>query len=207
METLQNTDLKRIIDQSLNKAISYQAYRDLVEELVETKLNTGNNITEALVNYTMLNDRRMKRWDKTVKVSEVVKQEVSNLKINQTWLVITESWCGDAAHVMPVMNKVAELNSGIDFKVVLRDENDDLMNRFLTNGGKSIPKLIIIDNDSNEVLNTYGPRPSTATKLVTDYKAKHGSLTPEFKEDLQRWYNKDKGQTAIKDLVNILKAS
>jgi len=207
METLQNTDLKRIIDQSLNKAISYQAYRDLVEELVETKLNTGNNITEALVNYTMLNDRRMKRWDKTVKVSEVVKQEVSNLKINQTWLVITESWCGDAAHVMPVMNKVAELNSGIDFKVVLRDENDDLMNRFLTNGGKSIPKLIIIDNDSNEVLNTYGPRPSTATKLVTDYKTKHGSLTPEFKEDLQRWYNKDKGQTAIKDLVNILKTS
>lgn len=207
METLQNTDLKRIIDQSLNKAISYQAYRDLVEELVETKLNTGNNITEALVNYTMLNDRRMKRWDKTVKVSEVVKQEVSNLKINQTWLVITESWCGDAAHVMPVMNKVAELNSGIDFKVVLRDENDDLMNRFLTNGGKSIPKLIIIDNDSNEVLDSYGPRPSTATKLVTDYKAKHGSLTPEFKEDLQRWYNKDKGQTAIKDLVNILKTS
>lgn len=207
METLQNTDLKRIIDQSLNKAISYQAYRDLVEELVETKLNTGNDITEALVNYTMLNDRRMKRWDKTVKVSEVVKQEVSNLKINQTWLVITESWCGDAAHVMPVMNKVAELNSGIDFKVVLRDENDDLMNRFLTNGGKSIPKLIIIDNDSNEVLDSYGPRPSTATKLVTDYKAKHGSLTPEFKEDLQRWYNKDKGQTAIKDLVNILKTS
>lgn len=207
METLQNTDLKRIIDQSLNKAISYQAYRDLVEELVETKLNTGNDITEALVNYTMLNDRRMKRWDKTVKVSEVVKQEVSNLKINQTWLVITESWCGDAAHVMPVMNKVAELNSGIDFKVVLRDENDDLMNRFLTNGGKSIPKLIIIDNDSNEVLDSYGPRPSTATKLVTDYKAKHGSLTPEFKEDLQRWYNKDKGQTAIKDLINILKTS
>lgn len=207
METLQNTDLKRIIDQSLNKAISYQAYRDLVEELVETKLNTGNDITEALVNYTMLNDRRMKRWDKTVKVSEVIKQEVSNLKINQTWLVITESWCGDAAHVMPVMNKVAELNSGIDFKVVLRDENDDLMNRFLTNGGKSIPKLIIIDNDSNEVLDSYGPRPSTATKLVTDYKAKHGSLTPEFKEDLQRWYNKDKGQTAIKDLVNILKTS
>ena len=205
METLQNTDLKRIINQSLNKAISYQAYRDLVEELVETKLNTGNNITEALVNYTMLNDRRMKRWDKTVKISEAIKQDVSNLKINQTWLVITESWCGDAAHVMPVMNKVAELNSGIDFKVVLRDENDDLMNRFLTNGGKSIPKLIIIDNDSSAVLDTYGPRPSTATKLVADYKAEHGSLTPEFKEDLQRWYNKDKGQTTIVDFMKILK--
>ncbi len=96
------------------------------------------------------------------------------------------------------------LNSKIDFKVVLRDENDELMNQFLTNGGKAIPKLIMIDNESGEVLSSYGPRPSDATKLVSDYKAKHGQLTPEFKEDLQRWYNKDKGQTAVKDLMVLL---
>ena len=78
------------------------------------------------------------------------------------------------------------------------------MNAFLTNGGKSIPKLIMIDNASNEVINTFGPRPSEATKLVNDYKAEHGKLTPEFKEDLQHWYNKNKGQNAIADLVGLL---
>lgn len=204
METLQNTDLKNIITDSLEKAITYQDYRTLVKDLVAKESTTGANKTEALANYTMLNDRRMKRWDKTVKVSETVKEQVSNLEINQTWLVLTESWCGDAAHLMPVMNKVAELKDNIDFKVVLRDENKALMNQFLTNGGQAIPKLIMIDNNTNEVVNTFGPRPTEATKLVNDYKAEHGALTPEFKEDLQGWYNKNKGQNAIDDLVGLM---
>lgn len=204
MKKLQHTNLQNIIKDSLKKAISYQDYRALVKDLVVKESTTGNEKTEDLANYTMLNDRRMKRWDKTVKVDEAVKEKIANTNINQTWLVLTESWCGDAAHIMPVINKVAELNNTIDFKVVLRDENLDLMNQFLTNGGQSIPKLILIDNATNEVVNTFGPRPSEATKLVLDYKAKHGKLTSEFKEDLQGWYNKDKGQNAISDLVSLL---
>ena len=204
MKKLQHTNLQNIIKDSLKKAISYQDYRALVKDLVVKESTTGNEKTEDLANYTMLNDRRMKRWDKTVKVDEAVKEKIAKTNINQTWLVLTESWCGDAAHIMPVINKVAELNNTIDFKVVLRDENLDLMNQFLTNGGQSIPKLILIDNATNEVVNTFGPRPSEATKLVLDYKAKHGKLTPEFKEDLQGWYNKDKGQNAISDLVSLL---
>jgi hypothetical protein len=69
---------------------------------------------------------------------------------------------------MPVMNKIAELNNNIDFRVVLRDENNELMNRFLTNGSKSIPKQIMIDKASGDVLNTFGPRPNSATKMVND---------------------------------------
>lgn len=204
METIQNTDLKTIIEESLSKAISYREYRDLVTDLVAKKSTTGNEKTEALANYTMLNDRRMKRWDKTIKVDAAVKEKMSALTLDQTWLVLTESWCGDAAHIMPVINKVAELNEGIQFNVVLRDEQDALMNEFLTNGGKSIPKLIIIDNATHKVVNTFGPRPDEATKLVNDYKTKHGKITPELKEDLQAWYNKDKGQNTIENLVALL---
>jgi thiol-disulfide isomerase/thioredoxin len=206
METIQQTDLSKIIKDSLTKSTSYQEYRDLVKTLVTKNSTTGDAQSEALANYTMLNDRRMKRWDKTVKVSEDVTTEVSNLDRDMTWVVLTESWCGDAAHLMPVMNKLADLNDNIDFKVVLRDENDALMNQFLTNGGKSIPKLIMLDNRTGAIINTFGPRPSEATKLVNDYKAEHGTLTPEFKEDLQQWYNKDKGQNAIKDLVALMKS-
>lgn len=204
METQQNSDLKNIINNSLKKAISYQDYRDLVKQLVEKESTTGIEKTEALANYTMLNDRRMKRWDKTVKVEEAIKEKVSKATINQTWLVLTESWCGDAAHVMPVINKIADLNETITLKVVLRDENEVLMNRFLTNDGQAIPKLIMIDNNTNKVVNTYGPRPTEATTLVDDYKAEYGKLTPEFKEDLQHWYNKNKGQNTINDLVGLI---
>ena len=196
--------INEIISTSLENSMSYSEYRDLVEQLTEQNSTTGEQKTEALANYTALNDRRMRRWDKTIKISEEAKSKIEKASKKVTFLVLTESWCGDAAHIMPVINKVAELNENIDYKVVLRDENDELMNQFLTNGGKSIPKLIAIDNTTQEVINTFGPRPSTATKLVNDYKAEHGKLTPEFKEDLQRWYNKDKGQSTIEDLIDLI---
>ncbi len=201
-DTLTLTDM---ISESLEKSMTYAEYRTLITTLVAENSTTGFDKTEALVNYTQLNDRRMRRWDKTAKVAENLKSEIENLDRKVTWLVISESWCGDAAHIMPIINKVAELSDAIDYKVVLRDENEALMNQFLTNGGKSIPKLIMLDTETKDVLNTFGPRPTIATTMVQDYKAKHGQLTPEFKEDLQRWYNKDKGQSTVEDLVNLLK--
>ncbi|MBT8303221.1 MAG: thioredoxin family protein [Bacteroidia bacterium] len=204
MKVLEQNSVTQIIQDSLDKSMSYAEYRNLVTYLVETEATSGAEHTKALINYTMLNDRRMKRWDKTIKVSEEVIDKMQEQDREVTWLVLTESWCGDAAHVMPVMNKLAGLSSKINFKVVLRDDNQDLMNEFLTNGSQSIPKLIAIDKETDAVLYTYGPRPSIATKMVEDYKEEHGALTPKFKEDLQRWYNKDKGQTAIKDLIKLI---
>ena len=193
-----------IIETSINNSLSYENYRALVKQLVEQQATTGNDKSEPMVNYTKLNDKRMKRWDKTIKVSDEVKQILSEFNISMTWLVIAESWCGDAAHVIPALNKVAELSDYIEMKVVLRDENLELMDMYLTNGGRAIPKVIMIDNQIGEVINTYGPRPSEAAGYVSRFKAKHGSLTPEFKEDLQHWYNNDKGQNVIKDVIEIL---
>ncbi|QHI37150.1 hypothetical protein IMCC3317_25280 [Kordia antarctica] len=202
--TITDTTLKNIIDESLTKAISYQEYRTLVQNLVADGKSTGEEQTEDLSNYSMLNDRRMKRLDKTTKLTEEAIAKIKSYHGDVTWLVLTESWCGDAAQTMPVINKVAELSNNITLKVVLRDENEALMNEFLTNGGKSIPKLIAIDNTSGNVIGDWGPRPTKATKLVNDYKAEHGTLTPEFKEDLQVWYNKDKGQNTVDDLLKLI---
>ncbi len=193
-----------LIQQSLKHSMSYQDYKDLVAKMTSENSTTGSVKTQALADYTKLNDRRMKRWDKTVKIPQEIKDKIMTFKTKITWLILTESWCGDAAHIMPVINKIAELNANISYSVVLRDDNDALMNQFLTNGGKAIPKLLMIDDASNNVLNTFGPRPSEATKMVNDYKQTHGKLTPEFKEDLQVWYNKNKGQDIINDLVNML---
>ena len=74
-------------------------------------------------------------------------------------------WCGDAAQILPVINKMAEVSDKIDLRIVLRDDNENLMNLFLTNGTKSIPKLIIIDKATNKVINDFGPRPVSYTHL------------------------------------------
>ncbi len=193
-----------IIKESINGSISYRDYRELVKQLADEHSNTGIEKTEALANYTKLNDRRMRRWDKTIKISKETQQKISEFNQKMTLLIITESWCGDAAHVIPALNKMAELNPNIDVKLVLRDENLELMDMFLTKGGRAIPKVIMIDDETGAVLSTYGPRPSEASSYVNRFVAKNGSLTPEFKEDLQHWYNGDKGQNIINDVIEIL---
>jgi hypothetical protein len=204
MEVLTDIEINQLIEESLKRSISYSEYRKLVEDLSIQNSTTGSEKTEALAEYTKLNNRRMKRWDKTLKISDDVKEQVSQFNKKVTWLVLTESWCGDAAHVIPVINKIADINKSIDLKLVLRDENEDLMNAYLTNGGRAIPKLIAIENETGNVVNSFGPRPSEASRLVDEYKEKHGALTPEFKQDLQTWYNKDKGHTTVSDLMKIL---
>ncbi len=193
-----------LIDEALSKAVSYTQYRVLVAQLAMEGKSTGPEHTEALTSYTQLNDRRMKRWDKTLKFSSESTTEITKVDKKITWLVLSESWCGDASPALPVMHKITELNPNITLKIVLRDENVALMNRFLTNGGMAIPKLISIDEVSREVNGDWGPRSSEATKLVEAYKAEHGVLTPEFKQDLQVWYNKDKGQSILSDLLEMM---
>lgn len=195
--------MNAVIKEGIERSMSYSTYRSLVKRLVEDNSNTGLEKSESLAEYTKLNDRRMNRWDKTLKISEESKTKLSHFNDNITWLVITESWCGDAAHIVPVLYKIAEFIN-INFRVVLRDENLELMDMFLTNGARAVPKLIMIDNVTGEVLNTFGPRPSEATKMVVDYKAEHGVITPEFKEELQVWYNKNKGQSIVNDITEIL---
>ncbi|WP_067144847.1 thioredoxin family protein [Pseudotamlana agarivorans] len=196
--------MKSIIKESLERSMSYEAYRALVKQLVDEHSNTGVNKSEELADYTKLNDRRMKRWDKTVRITQEAKDCMAEFQQKVTWLVITESWCGDAAHVLPVLNKLASLSENIDFKVVIRDENLQLMDLFLTKGSASIPKLIVIDNLTGEVLDTYGPRPSEAANYVKRFIAKNGKLTPAFKADLQHWYNDNKGQNVIEDVIQML---
>lgn len=196
--------MKTIVESGIRHSMSYKAYRDLVNDLIEKSATTGHEQSVALINYTKLNNRRMKRWDKTLKVSETSKKKLSQFDIKITWLVIAESWCGDAAHILPVLNKIAEINPNINYRVVLRDDNPQLMDAFLTFGNRAIPKLIILDDATGDVLSTYGPRPSEATGYVNRFKAINGTLTHSFKEDLQHWYNDNKGQNVIDDITDIL---
>jgi len=195
--------MKDLIKDSLIKSTSYTTFRNLVRGLLEKGKSTGSNQSEELLNYSMLNDKRMSRLDKKIKLSETTIERLNKVQKEQTWLLITEGWCGDAAHILPVMNKMSAENENINLKVVLRDENLELMNQFLTNGSMSIPKLVVLDAN-DEVVSSWGPRPSIASKMVVDYKEKHGGLDPGFKKDLQLWYNKNKGVNIQEDLVAFL---
>lgn len=194
--------MKALLEKSINKAMDYTQYNMLFKQLVEEERTTGE-FSQMKVDYTKLNFSRTKRLDKTAKVSEEAIEVFKSVSNKQTWLVITEPWCGDAAQTLPFLNKIAQEADNIDLKIVLRDDNLELMNQFLTNGSQSIPIVIMIDEDMN-VLQTFGPRSKAATKLVSDYKEEHGKIDDAFKEIIQVWYNKDKGISIVNDLVNSL---
>ena len=195
--------MKKSIEKGLQKAISYTSYRKLISDLIASGKSSGPIQSEDLLNYSKLNDRRMTRLDKTIQLSH---ETLLALKKNDkpiTWLVLTEGWCGDAAQTLPVINKIADESDLITLKIIFRDEHEELMSHFLTNGGKSIPKLLVL-NSENDVLNTWGPRPNIATKMVQDYKNTHGQLDAAFKQELQVWYNKDKGVNIQENMVGLL---
>jgi len=195
---------EEITKTTLEKSYSYAAYRNLVAELAEKGESTGPNQTPALSQYTQLNNSRMRRWDKTLKFNDTVIERIKSVEQKIKWVVLSESWCGDASPALPVMHKITELNPNITLSIILRDENLEVMKRFMTNGTMSIPKLVAIDEEDDIVMGTWGPRSKKATQLVEAFKEEHGTLTPEFKQDLQLFYNKDKGQSVLEDLLILL---
>jgi len=194
--------MKTLLENSVKKAMDYSEYNLLFKQLVAEGRTTGEP-TQEKIDYTKLNFSRTKRLDKTAEIAEESVEVFKNISEKQTWLVISEPWCGDAAQTLPILNKIAQLSENIDLKIVLRDENPELMDEFLTNGSRSIPVVIILDEDFN-VINTFGPRSKAATKLVADYKEHHGKIDDAFKEMLQVWYNNDRGVSIINDILETL---
>lgn len=196
--------MKELLTTSLEKSYSYSAYRNLVTNLLKEGKSTGNEQSEALTHYSELNEVRMNRLDKTIVLTDQVKEQLSQLQSKYIWLVLSEGWCGDAAQLVPIINKMAEFSENIELKIVLRDENEALMNQFLTNGGKAIPKLIILDAETKKVVADWGPRPEGAKNLILDYKAANGVVDETAKTELQKWYLKDKGVSTQNEIITLI---
>jgi len=187
----------------LNKALSYKEYRLLTKTLVEQNKTTGSNQSEAYLNYTRMAEKRMNKWDKIGKLLPEVESNLQTVNEPMTWLVLTEAWCGDAGQSVPFMNKMAESNQNITLRFLMRDEYPELMDRFLTEGARSIPKLIALDKNL-EVIGTWGPRPEPIQIELLDNKVTQERTGKEFSEYMHLWYAKDKGLAMQLEFLAIL---
>ena len=197
--------MKTTIAQSFINSISYSDYRNKVTELFEDGKVSGNEQTEDLLHYTKLNEARMNRLDKTIHISETISEELNSLSHQYYWLVLSEGWCGDAAQLLPIFNKMAISTDKIELRILFRDENESLMNFFLTNGGKAIPKVLILEKDNLELKGTWGPRPEGASKLIKSYKQQYGVVDETAKTELQLWYLHDKGISTQNEFLDKMK--
>ncbi len=200
--------LKALVASDLEGTHSYEEYVQLIEGLHQQELTTGHVQNEKLVEYSKLNEHRMKRIYRKQQLDMELSAKIASLTNHYTWLVITESWCGDGAQNIPILERLASLSDHVQTRYMLRDENPAIMNLFLTNGGQSIP-IIVCLNDKSEVVFRWGPRPAPLQERVMEYKqAPEPKISyDDFAKENQLWYAKNKGtrfQEEFKLLVDLL---
>ena len=194
-------DYSNIFDKGLN----YNSYRETVHLLFQEGKTTGEDYSPAMLHYTKMNEHRMNRVEKTTVLTDELIAVISNLKGKYNFLVISEGWCGDAAQILPVIEKmVVASNSKFELKIVLRDKNLELIDAHLTNGGRAIPVLLVLDENKNLVLPKWGPRPQALQTLRAGWMAETED-TGLVAEQLHGWYAKDKTQATQAELTELLK--
>lgn len=183
--------------------MEYAEYIKLIDDLLAEGKTTGTNQSEAMFNYGKINRQRMKRLGNTLELNESLKKIAEAVERKMIWLIITEGWCGDAAQNIPAIEKIAHSTSNIETRYVLRDENLELMDRYLTRNARSIPKLIALDAETLEEIGTWGPRPAAAMDHFLNLR-ETGMEKTLLMEKMQRWYIADKEQSIQKEFEELL---
>lgn len=191
------------LEQYVMKGMSYEVYLALIKDLLSEGKTTGPNQDISFVEYTQLNLQRMERLNKTIAIGEDLQHLVKAIQIPQTWICITEAWCGDAAQNLPLFAVMANLNPLIKIRFVLRDENTALIDQYLTNGGRAIPVVIGVENGKEKW--KWGPRPQTAQELVNKFKQHPEGTYEEMKTNLHTWYAKNKTMEQQLELLTVIK--
>jgi len=115
-------------------------------------------------------------------------------------LVIAEDWCGDASSTIPILARFAEAAPGMELRVLRRDEYPELMDRYLTNGSRSIPIVIALDEGYRE-LGHWGPRPTVLQAWVMENRP----VVPkaELYPQIRKWYARDRGETTLREVLAV----
>jgi thiol-disulfide isomerase/thioredoxin len=178
-----------------------------IEKIVDADFETQHPLVKAssLNEFTKLNLARMKRIYKTMKVESGLQVLLEKISTPQTWYVITEAWCGDSAQSLPAIARLAERNNNVDLSIIMRDYNPDIMQKYLSNGSASIPKLFALDKRGNELF-SWGPRPTEAQEILLNWKANpDGRTWVQFETELHSWYAKDKTHSLQNEFYEIFK--
>ncbi|RNI33126.1 thioredoxin family protein [Rufibacter immobilis] len=198
MEAQQNIITPEVVAQSL----PFSGYLELVRAAVAQEKTTGLEQSAFLAQLTKDNLAIMERTYQTPLEPDLVNL-LREVPRPQLWLVLTEGWCGDAAVHLPVLAALADQSAEIELRTVLRSEQPAVMDAYLTNGGKSIPKLIALHAQTLQPLGTWGPRPQVLQDYVLELKKQELPLLDFIKKSLQH-SEEDNGQALQAELLHLL---
>jgi hypothetical protein len=170
--------------------------RDTLQKHFESGLPFADFLDRAQANAAL--------WRDTYRLVRVPADAVARLAaLGGRWhlLVIAEDWCGDGVSTVPLLARLAELAPNVDLRVVARDANADLIDAYLTNGARSIPVVVVLDEEYEE-RGWWGPRPRVLQQWVTDNGMK---LQKEERYRFVRtWYARDRGRTTVDEVIDVI---
>lgn len=192
-----------LIKERLDKSLTFEQFIKKIENYLDnTNPDNLNESDKHLYEFTKLNLQRMNRIQKTYSVSTEMKNALAKINKKQYWIIITEEWCGDSAQNTPIIAKIAETNPNIELRILERDDNLDIIDHYLTDGKRKIPKVILFDENGNELFQ-WTERPKKASELMTSL-LNNGTPKEKAIEELQVWYNQNKGVELEKEFIELL---
>ena len=182
--------------------LTYEAYRAAWIEKIQQPLNGLDRTQRRYLYYARYNNERSEQVHQAYEVSANLREAVLKIDTPQLWMVLTEDWCGDSAYNLPVLVEAARLNPKIDLRIVLRDDNLDIMDHYLTGTARSIPKLVAFSEDGAEIFR-WGPRPEEAQRL-RERLLEEGISGGEVSKKLIEWYDEGGWQLVDDELTQVL---
>ena len=179
-----------------------EAYDEITEQRSAIDPATLEGLEAERAEFAKLNLYRVGRIRRTWKPSPELAALVARLEGPQTWMVLTEPWCGDSAQCVPCLEILADSRPDITVRYLLRDDNLDIMDRYLTGGKQSIPILVAFDPLGNELFR-WGPRPAEA-QAVSEAALADGLEKPQRMEKLHLFYGRNRGRAFDAELVTLL---
>ncbi len=198
---------KFILNQpDVEDTLDYDEYLTLIDTLLQDGMSTDGNADERYVRFSRLNRQRMKRIFEKIRLQDDLKSAAEAVQSKQYWFALTESWCGDAAQSLPIMQALCKSVDHIELRILLREKYKEVMDAYLTNGrSRSIPKLICVDAKTWQVLWTWGPRPESIQQLINIWRATPDMDKEEVMKRAQEWYIQDEGAEIQLELLQKIK--
>lgn len=134
-----------------------------------------------MIHYLNYNWERQRSVREAYTPSEDLQTALAEVDPPQLWMVITEPWCGDSSFLLPVIAEAASLSDAITLRILLRDDNLDIMDQYLTGGSRSIPKLVAFAEDGTELF-TWGPRPEGAADRYAELRTAYDDKQTQIAE-------------------------
>lgn len=194
-----------ITTEVLNRTMNFDEYMALTKSIVESNEPTGIYQNPKTHRYTRSNLERMEKVLDKMVLNQKLYNLLSELSEEWVWLVISEPWCGDASWGTPALYIMASASDKIDFRILLRDQNPEIMQHYQTAGTDSIPKLICLKKEGLVELGTWGPRPQTLHQMVLQFKNNPAFDYRESVRMLHAWFEEDMTRSTQEEMIDLIK--